>query len=450
MLQPNAILQALKCLKYKLGVKVYVFSMRTLSKINKFLHRRTLKTWSSLRLLLLLRIREALPDARLPGHDKKLDDVIWTVGMKLAPLEGFDEEMPDLDSDFSMGRSEIENFREKYNAHKERVEEIINSVANNEHVQAIRKKYWLVSHHLECFPWGREELAKYYMGQAKKLDPNAAPLTDKSLQKIYKDTKKEIKRVWSVIADRSAWKISIDFSSLGKIAVVILPFFFIAGYFYNKFLLDAFDIDVSSFFSVEDYITSSLEKTESALRSALFAIFAAYMGYYLSSRKSTYQIEQERKSKDYGFILLVITSSIGSVIFGYMRNEWLLIVHGIGSIGLVSSLFLSEFIAKKLFKRPIPIFFCFLFLCFFSWGLAHSLMGHIYALDHEELASLKKYEFTFSDPSFYPEENMVLIANGREFYIFRDVKSKTSIVVPRKEIVSVKSIENKKNQEESK
>ncbi len=446
MLQPNAILQALKCLKYKLGVKVYVFSMRTLSKINTFLHRRTLKIWSSLRFLLLLRIREALPDARLPGHDKKLDDTIWIAGMKLAPLEGFDEQMPDLDSDSSMGRSEIENFREKYNAHKERVEEIINSVANNEHVQAIRKKYWLVSHRLECFPWGREELAKYYMEQAKELDPNAAPLTDKSLEKIYKDTKKEIKRVRSVITDRDAPKISIDFSSLGKIAALILPLFFITGYVYNRILLGHFDIDVSNFFSVEDYITSSIEKTESALLSALFGIIAAYMGYYHSSRKSIYQIEQERKSKKFHkFILLVIALPIISIIVGYMNNDWLLIVGGIGLIGLMSSFFISEFIAKKFFKRPIPTLFCFFFLCFFLWSFARSLMGHIYTLDYEELASLKKYEFTFSDPSFYPEENMVLIANGREFYIFRDVKSKTSIVVPRQEIVSVKSIENEKN-----
>ena len=403
--------------------------------------RYSLKVRDSLRSLLLLRIREALPDARLSGHDKKLDDAIRIVGMKLAPLEGFDEEKPDLDSDSSKERNEIENFRERYNAHKERLEEIINSVENNEHVQAIQKKYWLVSHHLECFPLGREELAKYYMEQAKKLDPNAAPLTDKSLLKIYKDTKKEIKQVRSVIANRGAWKISIDFSALGKIAVFIPSLFFISGYFYNKILLGYFDIDVSNFFSVEDYITSNIEKTESALLYALLCIFVAYIGFYLTSRKSIYQIEQERKSKDYGFIFLVITSSIGSVIVGYMLNEWLLIVQGIGLIGLVSSLFLSEFIATKCFKRPIGIFFCFFFLCFFFWGLAHSLLGHIYALDHEELASLKKYEFTFSDPSFYPEENMVLIANGKEFYIFRDVKSKTSIVVPRQEVISVKSIE---------
>ena len=125
----------------------------------------TKKVRNSRRSLLLLRIREVLPSARFPDHDEKLNDAIWIAGMKLA--EEFDEKKPDQDPDSSMGGIKIKRFRGIYNAHQERVEEIINSVENNKRLQAVQKKNRSVSHRWGYFPGKRRELAAYYREQAE-------------------------------------------------------------------------------------------------------------------------------------------------------------------------------------------------------------------------------------------------------------------------------------------
>ena len=428
----------------------------------------TKKVRNSRRSLLLLRIREVLPSDRFPDHDEKLNDAIWIAGMKLA--EGFDEEKPDQDPDSSIGGIKIERFRGIYNAHEERVEEIINSVKNNRRLQAIQKKNRSVSHRWGYFPGKRKELAAYYREQAK-LDPDVASLTGKSPKEIYKDTRKEIKR-----AEKSL-EISIDFflSDLRTVAAFVFPPFFIIGYLYNTILFSCFDIEVSNFFSVEDYTTSSIDRTVPPIMFALaYAVLMhiIFRRFHYYPQKSKYQIVQERSRSPspkaiflYTEVVPFILYSVGFfsggilLIFSSGDDDWFRLLYAdeawwLGIIGLIAmmavvSTIIGRTVVKKNPKRPISASFSFAFLLLLLVYLVSSLMVRIHAINHDELDDLKRYEFTFSKTYPYQEKekDMVLIANGREFYIFRDIKSKTSIVVPREEIVSVKDIKNKKNQD---
>ena len=425
---------------------------------------------NSLRFLLLLRIREAFLNARFPDHDERLNDAIWIAGMKLA--EEFDEKKLDQDPDFSMGGIKIERFGGIYYAHKEHVEEIIKSVEKNERVQATKKYYGLVSHRLSYLPGGRKKLADYYRELAE-LDPEAVPLTSKSLKEIHKEihkgTRKEIKRVKKAFTG-----FSFSFSDLAAILGSVSPFFFITGYFYNSILFSSFGIEVSNFFSWDDYITSSMKKIEPSLSLALIYTVIMYVIFRITNyypQKSKYEIVQ-RLGLAPSFVVLFLYNWVVPFIFYSMvfffGGIWLILSSEDGDwfrllwadevwrpviiIAFIVAVFILMLIdrgARKNSKRLMLTSFLPAFFLFLSAHIVYSLLTHTCTIDGNTSDSPKKYEFTFSKTYPYQEKekDMVLIVNGREFYIFRDIKSRTNIVVPREEIVSVKDIKNKKNQD---
>lgn len=396
--------------------------------------------------LLHLQVRMEQPNALLVGHDEKLDEIIHIAAMKLIEpdifidtqsyfsLHDFSEEVKDM----------YVSMKKSYSTNQQDVEEMIADIASNGDIANTRKNYWLVCHYYESdSSIERQESAAYYMDKARSIEPDVIPLTSKSLGVIRKKAKKEAKKVESVISDRGALKISLRLKTLGAIVVLTYPLLLITGYFYNKLLLGSFGINMSNFLSVEDYISSSIEQIEGSAIAAVVTILIMYMGIQSDSRKSKAQIEHERKKRDY-FPHLMLAICTGGFIVAYLQNNHLMMVHA-ATVGLIILIFIaSGYIAYTYFERPLPIAFSLVFLLAVSGQMVISLTQRIHDLEYGDIASLKKYEFKFDSTIPHSEKNMVLITSSKEFFIFRDIVSKTSIVVPRKHIILFTALNNQK------
>lgn len=419
--------------------KVFVWGMT-------YIFKYTINIKNDLIRLLHLQIRVEQPDALLVGHDEKLDEIIRIAAMKLIEPDIFTDTQSYFSRhDFSEEVKDIYiDMKNSYNINQQDVEKMVTNVANNKDIANTRINYWLVCHCYESNSFiERKESAAYYMGKAKNIKPDIAPLPSKSLGAIRKKAKKEAKKVESSISDRGALKISFSLKTLGAVVVLTYPLLLITGYFYNKLLLSNFGINMSNFLSVEDYISSSIEQIEGSVFAAVITILMMYMGVQSDSRKPKAQIEHERKKMNY-FPHLMMAICTGGFIVAYLQNNHLTMVHA-ATVGIIILIFIvSRHIAYAYFERPLSIAFSLVFLLALSGQMVISLTQQIHDLEHENIASLKKYEFKFDSTIPHSEENMVLITSSKEFFIFRDIVSKTSIVVPRKHIILFTALNNQK------
>ena len=86
------------------------------------------------------------------------------------------------------------------------------------------------------------------------------PLTIRDLYSLKRTVRKKMVALRENIADREALKIEIATKEIMALLSVVSSFFLISGYLYNRLLFGEFGIDVSKFFTLSDYIASSVSQ----------------------------------------------------------------------------------------------------------------------------------------------------------------------------------------------
>ena len=429
-------------------------AFRRILKMDSFALKRIVALKSDLRILLKSQITAELPDAYLVGHDEKLDNIIYIASLKLVNPDIFTGEGPESLRKNVTGKLEglYMDIRKEYEINQNKIEETILLVRDKEHIKNTQKDYWLICHYLES-QIKDQESATYYLDKAKDIDDKITPLIASMTDKVRNKTRKESKKVRSVIADRGALKISFNAPLINTIVISIAPLFLIAGYLYNKILLGAFDIDVSNFFSTEDYMKASMDKIEFTILPAVYSLIGIYLGIRTLSRKPKWHLDYERKRQNFRYyvIISIIFLLIATALGAYVNTKSLVISFVVVmSFVIVLLLFIlnikiSGYIAQKYFKKPITATFFIMFILSLVANLFSLAHIQIFVLKNSDIADIKKYDFEFKSPNSYPEKDMVLIVSSRDFFIFLNKESKTSItsiVVPKKQVISITSVGN--------
>ncbi len=426
-------------------------AFRKILKMDSFVLKRTATIQFDLRILLTLQIRAELPDAHLDGHDEELDNIIYIASWKLVNPDIFTGKGPEsLRKNVTEKLKEIYvDFRKEYEINQNKIEETILLVRDKEHIKSTQKDYWLICHYFES-QMKDQESATYYLDKAKDIDDKITPLTASMTDKVRNKTRKESKKIRSVIADRGALKISFNAHLINTIVISIAPLFLIAGYLYNRILLGAFDIDISNFFSIEDYITASIDKIELTILATVHSLIGISLGIRTLSRKPKWHLDCERKRQNFRYYLMILIIFLLIVIAleVYVNTKSLFMSFGfvmwfvIGLLLFILSIKISGYIAQKYFKKPIIATFFIMFVLSLVGNLFYFVYIQISELKNSDIADIKKYDFEFKSPNSHTEKDMVLIVSSRDFFIFLNKESKTSIVVPRKQVSSITSVGN--------
>ncbi|WP_075498386.1 hypothetical protein [Moritella viscosa] len=174
--------------------------------------------------------------------------------------------------------------------------------------------------------------------KAKIYDKTAKPLIHKDLRNIKKainadqrKLKKELKKVTKEKVEREKLKIINPISIGASDVTFFLSFFstlFLAsGILYNKLFFASFDISIGNFFTITDYLATSIDVIAKTMISFSFGIMFLFWGMLDRFNEELYseQLDIENDNKKRGekhlrFIIIIISTFI----IGFLVNYFLL------------------------------------------------------------------------------------------------------------------------------
>ncbi|CAN0271358.1 unnamed protein product, partial [Chrysoparadoxa australica] len=83
----------------------------------------------------------------------------------------------------------------------------------------------------------------------------------------------------------------------------------LSGFFYTYFFYGFFGVPISTYFTVSDYVSSSIEQLFSVFFGVFIGLMFVFLGSHRASRRPVAIVEQERKRPDH-FVLIVGSSII--------------------------------------------------------------------------------------------------------------------------------------------
>jgi hypothetical protein len=412
--------------------------IRLTYKLEIFIFKRALKVRQLVKQKLLYRIRLLEPNAHLEGYDKEFDIVVNLSSLKLLNPEIFDDRPPkflydnlpeELKKLYSDQKSE---YLEKKNA----VDSLVEKVEKDTDVTKLIESYNLLRH-FEGSYLKKKDKADYYLSKAQKINAKAIPLKTNDLFALERSLRKDINRMRDAISDREAVKISLSIQNAGALISVVSSVLLISGYLYNRFLLGAFGIEVSKFFTLTDYLASSIEAIRYSASSAVIGIVSYFLGVHSASRKSVMQIEFERKRREYWpYIILMI--SIFSAIFAYIKNS-ILFYTEVYIIILFTTFLSAPWLAKRYFKAPLVASFIIVFIFTFSGHMFMSVGKTIHRLKYDSREKIERYEVIFKKEIPIESSKLILITGNSNYLFFLD-EDKNAFIIPRDQVEYIAKI----------
>lgn len=402
------------------------------------------------------RIRLMNPEARLEGYDKKYDLLVVLATLKLiGPIMFEDNPFRLMDQDITDYLNKYPEFKEQrskfertntelkkvyssrkleYLQNKKEVDDLTEKAQKDGNIMKLVELSHLVKH---CY-YGRIKMltneTDYFLEQAHKINPKVLPLESKDLPTIRRSVKTDIRKVRGIISDRNTFKISLSLKNAGTIIPVVSSVFLISGYLYNRFLLGEFGIEVSKYFTLSDYMASSIESIRYSASGALLAGISFFIGVHSASRRSLDQLEYERKKTRYLPAFLILTSVV-SAVFAYINNLELF-YDACYMFIFFSAIQFAPWLSHRYFKEPMVALFIIVFLCTFAGHMFVSVGKTIYNLKYKKLEEIKKDDIIFKEQMPLQSSKVALFAANSNFLFLLD-EDKNAFIVPKDQILYV-------------
>ncbi len=390
----------------------------------------------NLSLLLLTKLKYQLRllnlNSRSEGFDKHFDKIIHLSALRMCSPEIFDIEdhLFLFQGDTNRFISTCLDVKQEYEKNKNEIDQSVDAALKNPRIKGTVVKYFIVKNFTEIQKKD-ERAAEYYQTLAKRYDQDVSVINVEHLSKIDSETRKEIKDIKNQISGREAFKVSLSLANAGALVSIVSTLFLITGYLYNNFLLGHFGIEVSEYFSLSDYLASSIEGVRYAASAATLGLVSFFIGMHSASRRSYAQIEMETKQKDYLFPLIFIVWTALSVKL-YLDDSEQFYSMVYADILLIAFI-LAPPLSKYYFKEPNIAIFTIVFIASFSAHIGESVEKHIYRIEHNNIEDMKRYDISFKNPVPFDSSNITLITANGSYLFLRDNKRKIYIV-PREQI----------------
>jgi hypothetical protein len=421
---------------YSLATKLFAIPLfRLYLKLQLYVFKRALRLRQLLALKLERQIRLAIPEASLEGDDDEIDGLVHLAKLRLTFPKLFDAERYKvlLDGQTEEQKKTDESLRDEYESKKVKVDEIVEHIRNDKTAKDTIQNHWLVQHFIETFkPKPNPQVAEHYLRLARTLRPETKPLSTKDLTALRKETKKGIAELRELISDRKAFKISLSVTDITSLLTIISPFFLFTGYLYNHFMLGEFGIEVSKYFRLTDYISSSIEGIRYSVVGAATGVLSLFLGLHSWSRKSGIERKYQKGSRDHLFYFVFIVSVAGMAI-GYVKNLETFYSATSSTIVIVFFYFAPK-IARKFFNEPLKIHFLILFIGYFSAYMFFSIGTDTYKYKNYDFSRLTTHDVKFNDSYPIKETPLILLAGNSDYFFFLD-RQRKALIVPRAEVI---------------
>jgi hypothetical protein len=393
-----------------------------------------------LRLLSKLKYQLRLSDAasRSEGFDEVFDKVVHIAACRLLMPEIFDSGVGEQLSERQRGFvRKCDRIRNEYERNKEAADNLVASALRSEAVKATVTAHALVEGF--CAVQSSDDVAaKYYLALAQKYDPEARSIDFHGLRLMARQTRKELRSLRYQISDREAIKIPLSSADMRTLASLASAFFLLSGYLYNYFLLGHFGIDVSKYFSLSDYLASSMDAVWYSASGAAIALVYYFLGMHSASRRSFAELKVLKERRGYVPYLLAALMLASAVQLRLAQSEQF--YTAVFGVILIVTYPVVPWVSRRFFKEPLTATLAMVFVISFSGYMYESIARKIYRIEHGISRQATDYAIKLKNPVPIDGSKAVLIDANSSFLFLRG-SNKEVYIVPRGQVeyVSVRA-----------
>lgn len=336
------------------------------------------------------------------------------------------------------------------NVSQEQVKILYDSMINEETIRKIASKYFLLkafyfsdndfsgllSNHAQAFL----DQARLFDETARTLGPNDLDSLSKLIKKYVRESKNQIKALNAQRLTTEKVKViepfTVSSSHVIFLVTVFSTIFVISGFLYNKLFFSYFGISVSDFFTISDYLASSVEVIALTFISTTIGVFCYFLGVYSSLSKrlhaEMFELEnQSSRSEKLVIPSLFVFSVVGFLVSYYKTNSFmfnfLYIPAAIVFFFLFYRLPIWKYVKNKL-SVGVVIIVIFTFLL----NLSISLANKIQRLNNGTYKS--PYVITIKDRSISYIGYEFVSSNSEYVFMWNKRKSKM-LVIPKSDVL---------------
>ncbi|WP_457593471.1 hypothetical protein [Hydrogenimonas sp.] len=327
--------------------------------------------------------------------------------------------------------SSIQKYLIQYIPIKNPLNTIVREIEKDEKINSFLAKYYRI--YADLYKDVNKDMESKYMLLAKKANSKIAIKNDISIKKTKKELQKLIKEEVRKFNDNRAIKIDITIEKLNRLLPIISVLLISSGYLYNYIFFKSFGISVDTYFTVNDYLSSSLENISNVFIISILSIFFLYLGVHdISKTPSAIRNTQAKLDKKIYFFLLGILffSTLTSFFFEnkeiFLKNLEVFLV-AVAPL-VIDKLYTEYFIAR------FETFFLILFSYIFVVHIIISAYRDGYLIKHTALKKYDKYKITFAPDINISSEKVILIKSNANYYFLIDKKTKNIIIITKDKI----------------
>lgn len=330
-------------------------------------------------------------------------------------------------------RPQVENLAAAAHRNSETVAKLIEKCSSSEKFNHALALYFLSLAYTSSV-LKKEEDKNAFLERAKQFDSLATEFKADDVFKKYAEVNHRIKYLRKDLAERSAIKFNVTSVHISSFLAVAPALMLVVGVVYTNTLLAHFGVSASLFFSIGDYLATSVEQLQSVAISVGLSIVTFVTGVRETSLRSRMELNElaKRNKIPYLLFVVVLAAAVGQIFSAY---------HGIHEPGtlLFLTCFLSSVFARYVASRYLKNSFQGeVFLVAVLVFVSYSAVKFLGEIDHIESGKWEGREgiviITKKDSDINVDNFVIVRANSS--YVFAVNKSTNQFKIIPKDQVS--------------
>lgn len=328
------------------------------------------------------------------------------------------------------------------------VNELLNSVSNDEWIfNKVSQYHMLFAYYFSfgnSYPLHSDKIEEA-LSKAKQAVTSVVSLDSESFKKISIDSKSDQRLLRKRIGVSNKQKIEkekleiikpvkITSTHISMSLTLISTLFFISGFIYTKSFFYWFGINVGDFYSVQDYLSSSIDVISSTALSASLGFVSLVLGLNsaLNDELHNGQFAIQESRKDYVLPVILVISCLGLVVSVYTTGRWPSVLMLPAAMSLLIYIYfkipLWNFIENK-----ITVGTACLVIAFFFMHLGFRVKDNVEKIFFESYKPI----YSISLKSEYQEySKMSYLTSNSNFVFLVDRETKQVVVLPKGSVMS--------------
>ncbi|HHF0569208.1 hypothetical protein [Vibrio alginolyticus] len=229
--------------------------------------------------------------------------------------------------------------------------------------------------------------------------------------------------------------ITITATHFSIVLTLISTLFFISGFLYTKLFFYWFGVNVGDFYTVQDYVSSSIDIISTTAISALIGLVALAYGvnHGWSNVLWDEQFEiSENKKRDHTWFIIVFVSLLMAASFLY-RTGTFPSAFLVPSLLTIINLIFNKAPIWKYIENKIPVMAVCIVVVFFLLHLGLKIRDNLEEIKGNDF--VPPYTLTFKE-GYKKYERMRFVTSNSSYVFLLNEKSKTVEIVPKSSVIS--------------